>query len=317
MMASYLSIITPKMPSYTLSSIIVLCSILVLQTNFLSTYAVKLWNMNDTKTYPACLGEQECEKLDGHACFKFLCYPWKPKAIVADKKPKFKGCRRNKDCGGKGSKKTCLRHHDKRNIYQGFCVDDKIRQCDAHTDCNANGKKYGGKCCNGYCCSEAYFNEIKKIPCSTNEGCQDVLTGDSCCYDFTGAIGGWKTGKPSWVKTCCSNPKGPVVEPRKDISEKDLKKIDEQINRMPGNIPKTFCNGLDYEFMTRFTSCLDFTTTPKPTTTTTTTTTTKKPITIKAKEKALKDVNAANSNSLSTTKILLTLISFNLLRFSF
>ena len=34
------------------------------------------------------------------------------------------------------------------------------------------GNNYNRDCCNGYCCSEAYFGAMKQLPCTNNEGCQ-------------------------------------------------------------------------------------------------------------------------------------------------
>ena len=75
--------------------------------------------MTDPKTYPACLDDTECTKLDTrkeneknyHACFQYFCYPWKEKATVADKKKQlpFKGCRKSKDCRVNGKKGFCYR----------------------------------------------------------------------------------------------------------------------------------------------------------------------------------------------------------------
>ena len=77
--------------------------------------------MNDTKTYPACLTNEECDIHDSRkgnakqhsACFQYFCYPWKEEAVTADKKQKalFKGCRNSKDCPVvKGRKGECFRY---------------------------------------------------------------------------------------------------------------------------------------------------------------------------------------------------------------
>ena len=76
--------------------------------------------MNDTKTYPACLSDDECAKFDTrkqkakhfHACFQYFCYPWKEEPKTADKtKPApFKSCRGKKDCKANGEKATCFRY---------------------------------------------------------------------------------------------------------------------------------------------------------------------------------------------------------------
>ena len=60
-----------------------------------------------------------------------------------------------------------------------------------------------------------------------------MLTGDHCCLDISGAIGGWKDSQPNWEKRCCSNERGTVIPPPKDISDKDIKTLNKQIGRMP------------------------------------------------------------------------------------
>ena len=75
--------------------------------------------MNETKTYPACLSDEECEKFDArkqkaknsHVCFQYFCYPWNKEPKTADKtKPApFKSCRLKKDCKTNGDKTTCFR----------------------------------------------------------------------------------------------------------------------------------------------------------------------------------------------------------------
>ena len=37
-----------------------------------------------------------------------------------------------------------------------------------HDDCLGSG----GKCCNGFCCNEKYFNEIKNLECFSDDGCK-------------------------------------------------------------------------------------------------------------------------------------------------
>lgn len=79
--------------------------------------------MTDTKTYPACLSDDECKKLDErkqngvntHACFQYFCYPWEKAAKTADKDPPpFKSCRKNKECKSGGKKGVCYRYSWKR-----------------------------------------------------------------------------------------------------------------------------------------------------------------------------------------------------------
>ena len=75
--------------------------------------------MTDIKTYPACLGDEECDKLDErkqsgkntHACFQYFCYPWKTEAKTAGKTtvPAFKSCRKSNECKINGKKGVCFR----------------------------------------------------------------------------------------------------------------------------------------------------------------------------------------------------------------
>ena len=60
-----------------------------------------------------------------------------------------------------------FRHPDKRSISQGICIKER-KYCDMHDDCLGSG----GKCCNGFCCNEKYFNEIKNLECFSDDGCK-------------------------------------------------------------------------------------------------------------------------------------------------
>ena len=54
-------------------------------------------------------------------------------------------------------------------VTNGVCLDsDSTEMCYEHGECAGKG----GKCCNGYCCSEDYFDAMKQLPCTNNEGCQ-------------------------------------------------------------------------------------------------------------------------------------------------
>ena len=145
-------------------------------TLFSVAQAVK--QINDIKKYPACLEDSDCEtrhKLQDHACFQYFCYPWKKTAVTASAKPKpLNECRRNKDCASGAApnqRQKCFRHHDKRKITSGICV-DSFDDCDSHDECIGKG----GKCCNGYCCNGDYFEAIKSFPCSTDLGCEVSIT---------------------------------------------------------------------------------------------------------------------------------------------
>ena len=54
-------------------------------------------------------------------------------------------------------------------VTNGVCLDsDSHEMCYEHEECAGKG----GKCCNGYCCSQPYFGAMKQLPCTNNEGCQ-------------------------------------------------------------------------------------------------------------------------------------------------
>lgn len=294
-----------------------------MQTNFVSIKAIEAWNMTDTSKFPACLGDSECNDLDSrkelpknhHACFQYFCYPWKEEATTADETNLFKSCRKNSQCKVNGKKGHCYRHPDKRRISKGICLKNSPSRCDTHDECIGSG----GKCCNGFCCNDVYFNAIKELPCLNDEGCQDILAGDRCCLDISGGGSGWKTGKANWSKKCCDPSNGqPVIPPPKTISDRQIKNIGKQIENMGqvGNMKETLCKSMDYDFMVKFGECTQFTTTTTTTTTTTPPTTPKPPTTTK-KAQGL-TLNAASSIvSYSTTTLVLTIISLNLLLFSF
>lgn len=134
-----------------------------------STLAVKA--INDTKKYPVCIDDSDCEKknLDGHACFQYFCYPWQPKEQQAsDPVRPLESCRKDNDCPQmQGGPAKCFRHFERRKVTYGVCV-ASIDRCDVHDDCYAKG----GKCCNGYCCNEDYFQALSEMPCFNDLGCK-------------------------------------------------------------------------------------------------------------------------------------------------
>jgi len=143
----------------------VLIALLSLSFGFVSSVTM----MNDTMRFPACFEDNDCRKLDSHACFQYFCYPWQsPKELDEEPLP-LALCRTDKDCGLKDGarRQKCFKHHDKRKITSGICI-PSVDDCSSHEDC----EEKGGKCCNSYCCNEAYFEAIQKLPCVSNEGCQ-------------------------------------------------------------------------------------------------------------------------------------------------
>ena len=126
-------------------------------------------SMNNTDKYPACIEDNDCRRLDNHVCFQYFCYPWQTVSSGAsDEALPLNLCRSNKDCPRVGEEKQeCFRHHDKRKITSGICVQSQDT-CTDHDECEDKG----GKCCNGYCCNEGYYEAIQNLPCVSNEGCQ-------------------------------------------------------------------------------------------------------------------------------------------------
>ena len=60
---------------------------------------------------------------------------------------------------------------------------------------------------------------------------QDLLLGDSCCIDIMGATE-FRSNRGQWNKMCCSNPRGPFVQPPKDLANSEMGKLDKQIGKM-------------------------------------------------------------------------------------
>ncbi|CAB4066858.1 unnamed protein product [Lepeophtheirus salmonis] len=220
---------------------------------------ILFWNLN-ISIYTPCLDDEECNK-EGWSCFQYFCYPWSEKADAPSPKH-FEPCRRSKDCpvGEKGEKGECYRHHSRRRVTSGICLDD-VAECYSHDECGSR------KCCNGNCCDGAYFEALKAFPCTTNDGCKDLLLGELCCVNIMGALA-FETSTPNWNKVCCDNNLGsPIVQIPQDISDEDLQKIDHQISRM-GVLKESICKGQEYDFMEMLPSCGNFTTTTTTTTTT-------------------------------------------------
>jgi hypothetical protein len=89
---------------------------------------------------------------------------------ASEKKKPLALCRSNNDCTkGTNLRATCFRHTNRRTVTNGICVDAED-ECYDHSECD--GPNQGGKCCNGYCCREEYFAEMKKLECKNDFGCQ-------------------------------------------------------------------------------------------------------------------------------------------------
>ena len=142
-----------------------LTTILLLPASTLAVQAI-----NDTQKYPVCIDDSDCEKrnLDGHACFQYFCYPWEKKPVEASVSTPLALCRKDVDCPNMlGGPAKCFRHYERRKVTHGVCV-PSIDRCSEHEDCYAKG----GKCCNGYCCNNEYFEALADMPCFNDLGCK-------------------------------------------------------------------------------------------------------------------------------------------------
>ena len=103
-----------------MTPLIFLCALLF------PTYTFAVKSINDTKRFPVCIDDSDCEKrnLDGHACFQYFCYPWDNKAQVASEPPRpLELCRKDKDCPKMlGGAAKCFRHYERRRVTHGICV---------------------------------------------------------------------------------------------------------------------------------------------------------------------------------------------------
>jgi hypothetical protein len=129
--------------------------------------------------FPVCIDDSDCLKMgegNKYACFQYLCYPWKDDSHVAPK-DRRRTCRTSSDCD---QHQSCLRHHDKRNVFRGICFDE-IKSCNLNSDCSKN---YG--CCGGNCCEMQYYKIFTDLPCISHMGCQDLGLGKYCCPSPTG-----------------------------------------------------------------------------------------------------------------------------------
>ena len=137
--------------------------------------------------FPVCITDSDCPDLAGSgnlSCFGYFCYPWRDENIV-EAKDRISLCRNKKDCA---SGKECFRHHDKRRISKGLCLDEI-------SNCNHDDQKCrkGSECCGGKCCSDVYYKKYRQLSCTTDEFCQDIGLGHFCC----------SSKKDDRLKTCC------------------------------------------------------------------------------------------------------------------
>ena len=80
--------------------------------------------------FKACIDDSDCSSQgSGYACFQYICYPWEDDSAVPEKDRKST-CKSNEQCG---DDLKCFRHHDRRNIHKGLCMEEMV-------DCSENGE---------------------------------------------------------------------------------------------------------------------------------------------------------------------------------
>merc|ERR1719320_1560855 len=139
---------------------------------------------------------------------------------------KYPVCVTDTDCDSISAREgDCFRHQDRRNVFSGICLSDSdMTPCFEHTDCTE-----GRKCTNQFCGEEQYFSALGELSCKADSFCQDMLLGDHCCFDIRGGLSAWDSGEPDWGKKCCHNKAAPVKQPPDDISDQQIKKLNQKI----------------------------------------------------------------------------------------
>jgi len=213
-------------------------------------------SLRNISIYPVCAHDDDCE--GEHACFQYMCYPWKHSTG-------FRWCSKDSDCNsltmdeeGDGENGRCFRHEDRENIGFGICLKKvETQKCWSHSDCPSHLK-----CTNGFCGDPRYFQALHNRHCEEDEQCEQLLTGEMCCFD-TAAADLWKHGHDGWKKKCCNNPTGsPVIRPTQDLDEWEIKKLDKGISYLaPFFMDFLVCEGLSYEMMLKLSSCKPYRTT--------------------------------------------------------
>ena len=116
-----------------------------------------------------------------------MCYPWN---FTGDK-ALFRSCRKDADCkalikekGGSSEDGTCFRHEDRREVFNGICLNKRFvfimqfafkyvfcqrefKTCSNHSDCDEDWR-----CIKGFCGDKQYFNELQSFSCEVNFFCE-------------------------------------------------------------------------------------------------------------------------------------------------
>jgi len=160
--------------------------------------------------FKACIDDSDCsDKGPGFNCFQYICYPWEDDSAIPQAHRKAT-CKSNENCSGNLS---CFRHHDRRKIHRGLCM-EPIVDCSENNrdDCKAN-KSPMKECCNSqYCCDEEYFNQLKMLPCVSDFGCKDLGYGNFCCPP--------KPKGSNGTAVCCNEDPYPTTTTRKPTTPK-------------------------------------------------------------------------------------------------
>jgi len=130
-------------------------------------------NQLTSNPFKVCIDDSDCLNLEGkYACFQYICYPYADDTTISPQYRKTR-CTRKEECN---TNEMCYRHHDRRNINRGLCMEEL-------GNCQEKGERdCPNKCCNGqFCCHEEYFNQLKNLNCLNNLMCKDLGYGDFCC----------------------------------------------------------------------------------------------------------------------------------------
>ena len=89
--------------------------------------------------FKACIDDSDCvDQGSDYACFQYICYPWEDDSAVP-KNDKRATCKSQDQCS---AGLECFRHHDRRNIHKGLCM-EPIADCSENGDSDCkHGKGY-------------------------------------------------------------------------------------------------------------------------------------------------------------------------------